>query len=831
MPASLPTAPPPLRDAALDAVARLAAELTGLEAAALWLARDAGVPPRWGAFGAPVQWPQLSALATLAHQGAAGADGLSLAQRPVRQALAAPLRGTGGSGLLMAMGFEAGAMPADAPQRLERLAHALGAVQDVTARKQAQEETSRLAMRLTTTLASISDAFVTLDRQGRFLYVNRASEHLLGLGASALLGQPIDHALTGQTVGLLRNELEGALTRNRRTEFEDYYPALGKWLELRAHPYAEGLAVYLHDVTARRRTQEQLMLLETGIARLNDIVLIVEVREGQPADARIAFANDAFERLTGFTRAEAIGRSVRLLEHAIGAKTLQDLIGALRHAASAPLRRREMLLRHRNGASHWINLDVVPVRGENERITHWVAVARDVTERRQADDRIHHLAFYDPLTELPNRPLLMERLQAALADSEHSQHEGALMFIDLDNFKVLNDTLGHLRGDLLLQRVAERLTRCVRRTDTVARIGGDEFVVLLQDLGRERGAAIEKARTVADKVVARMREPFDLDGYQHHSSVSIGVAQFNARHEGVSELLKQADLAMYQAKAMGRNTLAFFDPALQAALSASAALGADLRAGLQAGDQFLLYYQPQFDRARRMVGVEALLRWQHPTRGLVGPGEFIPIAEDTGLIFPLGQWVLQQVCRQLTAWAQRPHTAGLSIAVNISVRRFRHPEFVDQIMAALTEHGVQPSLLKLELTENLLADRTEITVAKMATLKRLGVTLALDDFGTGYSSLAYLKRLPLDQLKIDKGFVADVLTDPTDAAIASAIIDLAHSLNLSVIAEGVETEDQYRFLMERGCELFQGFLLARPMPVDALEAFMRSGHPAPSAAG
>lgn len=493
MPASLPTAPPPLRDAALDAVARLAAELTGLEAAALWLARDAGVPPRWGAFGAPVQWPQLSALATLAHQGAAGADGLSLAQRPVRQALAAPLRGTGGSGLLMAMGFEAGAMPADAPQRLERLAHALGAVQDVTARKQAQEETSRLAMRLTTTLASISDAFVTLDRQGRFLYVNRASEHLLGLGASALLGQPIDHALTGQTVGLLRNELEGALTRNRRTEFEDYYPALGKWLELRAHPYAEGLAVYLHDVTARRRTQEQLMLLETGIARLNDIVLIVEVREGQPADARIAFANDAFERLTGFTRAEAIGRSVRLLEHAIGAKTLQDLIGALRHAASAPLRRREMLLRHRNGASHWINLDVVPVRGENERITHWVAVARDVTERRQADDRIHHLAFYDPLTELPNRPLLMERLQAALADSEHSQHEGALMFIDLDNFKVLNDTLGHLRGDLLLQRVAERLTRCVRRTDTVARIGGDEFVVLLQDLGRERGAAANSA--------------------------------------------------------------------------------------------------------------------------------------------------------------------------------------------------------------------------------------------------------------------------------------------------------------------------------------------------
>jgi len=955
MPGSSSAAPPPIRDAALDDIAQLAAELTGLEAAALWLASGAGAPPRWGAFGVPIQASQLPALAPLAQPGAAAAAPL-LDQRPVRQSVATPLRDASGAavGRLIALGFEADAARADAPQRLERLARALGAgalpaqqaattappadaphaagplqarlhgtlralqmgswvyaaeprhlalssdaaqilgtdeppaqldallqrfapdaarslrhafvvclrdgrpidvevpldgaeatrrwlrfigeaaidacggatreihgaVQDVTTRKQAQEETVRLAMRLTTTLASITEAFVALDRAGQFMYVNRASEQLLGSDTGTLLGQPIHRWLAGQSEGLLRQELEDALAHNRRAVFEDFYPALGKWLELRAHPYAEGLAVYLHDVTARRHTQEQLMLLQTGIARLNDVVLIVEVLDQQPAGALIAFVNDAFERLTGFTRGEVIGRDLALLEHGVGTALLDELARGLVHPIGAPLRRREMLLRHRDGASHWIDLDVVPVRGKHERVTHWVAVGRDVTQRKQADAKIHHLAFYDALTDLPNRQLLIERLQSALTVSEQSRQEGALMFIDLDNFKVLNDTLGHSRGDLLLRRIAERLTGCVRRTDTVARIGGDEFVVLLQDLGRERRGAVDKALTVASKVLARMREPFDLDGYQHYSTVSIGVAQFSAAHEGVSELLKQADMAMYQAKNLGRNTVAFFDPALQAALSASAALGADLRAALQAGDQFLLYYQPQFDRARRVVGVEALLRWKHPVRGLIGPNEFIPIAEDTGLILPLDHWVMQQACQRLAAWAGRLDTRELGIAVNVSARWFRHPEFVDQVMAAIVAQGVSPRLLKLELTESLLADRAEITLAKMDTLKRAGVTLALDDFGTGYSSLAYLKRLPLDQLKIDKGFVDDVLTDPSDAAISSAIIDLAHSLKLSVIAEGVETEAQYRFLADRGCELFQGFLLARPAPLDEVERFI-----------
>ena len=567
-----------------------------------------------------------------------------------------------------------------------------GAVQDISARKQAQAETVRLAMRLTTTLASITEAFVTLDRQGQFMYVNRASEQLLGRRAGELLGQAIDHGLSGRSQGRLRAELEGALQRNQHAEFEDFYPSLDKWLEIRAHPYAEGLAVYFRDVTARK----------------------------------------------------------------------------------------------------------------------------------QADEKIYRLAFFDPLTELPNRPLLIETLEAALDEVERSGQEGALMFIDLDNFKVLNDTMGHSLGDLLLRRVAERLRRSVRQSDTVARIGGDEFVIVLQALGDDPETAAGKAQAVASKVLARLHEPFDLGGYQHHCTASIGVASFNAGHAGVSELLKQADLAMYHAKSLGRDTVAFFDPALQASLSASAALGADLRSALQSGEQLGVHYQPLFDQTRRIVGMEALARWQHPVRGAIEPAEFIPVAEDTGLILPLGLWVLEQACGQLAAWAASAETAALSISVNVSARQFRHPEFVDRVIAALARHQVAPRRLNLELTESLLADRMEITLAKMDSIKRLGVTLTLDDFGTGYSSLAYLKRLPLDQLKIDKGFVADVLDDPSDAAIARAIIALAHSQGLAVIAEGVETEAQLRFLTAGGCDLFQGFLLARPMALPELEAFMRT---------
>ncbi|MDP2015346.1 EAL domain-containing protein [Hydrogenophaga sp.] len=693
-----------------------------------------------------------------------------------------------------------------------------GAIQDISAQKQAQQDTLRLAMRLTTTLASITEAFVTLDRQCCFTYLNQESERLLQKTTAELLGQEVWHDFSGGLAERLKDKLTRSLNTNRRVELEDFFPTLGKWMEVRAYPFAEGLAVYFRDVTERRRSQEQLMLLETSVSRLNDIVAIAETGAGSQ-EPRIVFVNDAFQQQTGYTRAEVIGQTPRILLELDPAMThLNTLVASLQHNQQA---RTELMVRRKNGALFWIELEVVTVQATAEEVTHWVAVGRDITQRKTAEDMIRHLAFYDALTDLPNRQLLLDRLQQALAASARTGQFGALMFIDLDNFKILNDTLGHHMGDQLLQKVALRLTQSVRKSDMVARLGGDEFVVMVDDLSTDAEAAAYKARALGEKVLKTLREPFQLTGHQHFATPSIGVTSFNGDQSDVGELLKQADLAMYQAKSMGRNTLCFFDPDMQATVSVNAALSSDLRIGLRE-QQFILHYQPQVDRVGVVTGVEALVRWNHPARGLTWPAEFIPVAEDTGLILPLGQWVLETACEQLAAWAHRPQTASLSIAVNVSVRQFRHPDFVDMVMAAIQRTGIRPHRLKLELTESLLADRMEITIDKMGMLKALGVTLSLDDFGVGYSSLSVLKRLPLDQLKIDKGFVADVLTDPNDAAISRAIIALAQSLSLQVVAEGVETQEQRDFLAYQGCDQFQGHLFSKPLPIEELNAMLEN---------
>ena len=698
-----------------------------------------------------------------------------------------------------------------------RVVRIQGAVQDIAAQKQAQQDTLRLAMRLTTTLASITEAFVTLDRQCCFTYLNQESERLLQKTTGELLGLEVWHDFTPALAQRMRGSLQRALDSNRRVEFEDYFPLLGKWLEVRAYPFTEGLAVYFRDVTERRRSQEQLMLLETSVSRLNDIVLIAETGASHQQEPRIVFVNDAFEQHTGYARSDVLDQSPRmLLELGPTVTKLQELARGLQQTQKA---RTELMVKRKNGALFWVELEVVSVQANAEEVTHWVAVGRDITQRKTAEDMIRHLAFYDALTDLPNRQLLMDRLQQALASSARTGVYGALMFIDLDNFKVLNDTLGHHIGDQLLQRVAHRLVNSVRKTDTVARLGGDEFVVMVDDLGTDAQTAAYKARRLGEKVLNELREPFQLAGHQHFATPSIGVTPFNGEQSDVAELLKQADLAMYQAKSMGRNQLCFFDPDMQASMSHHATIRSDLRVGLRE-QQFTVHYQPQVDRLGVITGVEALVRWQHPQRGLMQPAEFIPVAEDTGLILPLGQWVLEKACEQLSRWALRPETANLSIAVNVSVRQFRHPDFVDSVMAAISRSGIRPHRLKLELTESLLADRMEITIEKMGMLKGLGVTLSLDDFGVGYSSLSCLKRLPLDQLKIDKGFVADVLTDPNDAAISRAIITLAQSLSLQVVAEGVETIEQRDFLAYQGCDQFQGHLFSRPLPIEALEAML-----------
>ena len=447
----------------------------------------------------------------------------------------------------------------------------------------------------------------------------------------------------------------------------------------------------------------------------------------------------------------------------------------------------------------------------------------EVAERKQIEDQVRQLAFSDPLTGLPNRRMLMDRLEQALIAACRHGRQDALLFIDLDNFKTLNDTLGHDKGDLLLRQIATRLVACVRQGDTVARLGGDEFVVLLQDLSGNALQAGAQVQVVASKLLSTLGQPYELDGHGHHSTASIGVTLFGGtERESIEEPLKRAELAMYQAKAIGRNTLRFFEPEMQTTVTARAKLEAQLRQAV-ARKQFLLHYQPQAGSDTGTTGAEALVRWQHPERGLVLPGEFIAVAESSGLILPLGHWVLESACKQLAAWATRPGLAHLSMAVNVSARQMRQTDFVQEVISILESTGANPALLKLELTESVLVDNVEDIIVKMNALKAQGVGFSLDDFGTGYSSLAYLKRLPLDQLKIDEGFVRDVLVDPEDAAIAKMVVALADSLGLAVIAEGVETQAQRDFLAALGCSNYQGYLLGAPMALTQFEAFI-DGH-------
>jgi EAL domain-containing protein (putative c-di-GMP-specific phosphodiesterase class I) len=379
---------------------------------------------------------------------------------------------------------------------------------------------------------------------------------------------------------------------------------------------------------------------------------------------------------------------------------------------------------------------------------------------------------------------------------------------------------------MLLQQAARRLQNCVRESDTLGRLGGDEFVLMLEDLSKVPEEAAAQAKVTGEKILATLSKPFQLGARECRSSASIGISVFGDRRETTNQILQQADIAMYQAKAAGRNTMRFFAPALQAAVNARAAMQEDLREGIQTG-QFELYFQPQITR-NRLDGAEALVRWNHPWRNILGPCEFIPLAEETGLILPLGQWVLEAACKQIATWGRQRETAGLSVAVNISARQFRQPDFVQFVLNALNSTGANPSNLGLELTESMLVDNVEEVSSKMRELQSFGLKFALDDFGTGYSSLAYLKKLPLSQLKIDRSFVRDIVTDESSAAIAQAILSLSQALGLPVIAEGVETEDQRQCLARMGCNAFQGYLFSRPLPIDQFEQQWLGQNPAPS---
>ena len=676
-------------------------------------------------------------------------------------------------------------------------------------------ELSNSKIRTERILESITEAFYTVDREWRFTYVNKEAENLLCRSRGELLGKVIWKEFEQAAGTIFNHEYHRALQENTTVKFETFYTPLDRWFEVHAYPSDEGLAVYFNDISGRKkaeqareeaaaRIRQQASLLD----KANDAIIV------HGLDCRIQFWNYGAQRLYGWTPEEVTGESIELLYDSTAAfNEASELLlntGEWKGEIAQRRKDRSILLVE----AHW-----TLVRNDEGQPQLVFEINTDITQRKMAEKEIQRLAFYDSLTGLPNRQLLLDRLQQALAARTRSRCMGALVFIDLDNFKFLNDTFGHALGDLLLRQVAPRLISCVREGDTVGRLGGDEFVVILvTDFREDDDEAVTRVKTICERIRSAFDEPFDLGASKHRSTASMGVALFNEESHTTDELLKQADLAMYQAKASGRNAMRFFDPDMQTVMNARSVLESDLHESWKR-NEFVLHYQPQMD-SYGVIGAEALIRWQHPRRGLLPPPEFIPQAEETGQILPLGVWVLETACARLAIWSEHPITAQLDLAVNISARQFSQPDFVEQVISTLEWTGANPQRLKLELTESILVNNMDDTIAKMMALKTRGVGFALDDFGTGYSSLYYLKHLPLDWLKIDKSFVRDVLTDNNDATIVRSILLLAKSMKLAVIAEGVETAAQRDFLAMNGCSTYQGYLFSRPLPLDQFEEFV-----------
>ncbi len=590
--------------------------------------------------------------------------------------------------------------------------------------------------------------------------------------------------------------------------------------------------LYLHEPHAH--TKSDLNVLEqasrlAGIAierkmleqNLQIAAIAFESQEGMmvtDANRVILRVNTAFSQITGYREDEIIGKHPGMLSS--GRHDKEFYAAMWESIVNTGSWEGEVWNRRKNGEVYPAHLTFTAVKSRDGMTVNYVATLVDITLRKSAEEEIQHLAYYDSLTGLPNRRLLLDRLNQALVTSARGKGEGAVLFLDLDHFKTLNDTLGHDVGDMLLQQVAERLTSCVREGDTVARIGGDEFVIMLEGLSQSLFEAAAQAEAVCEKILNALNKPYQLGTYEYHTTTSIGATLFNGHELEIDELLKQADIAMYQSKTAGRNAIRFFDPVMQEVINNRAALERELHKAFE-NEQFQLHYQLQVNNLGQTLGAEALIRWMHPERGMVLPFHFISLAEEIGLILPIGQWVIDTACAQLKIWQENELTRHLVLSINVSARQFRKAGFVEQIQNAVNHYGIDPALLKLELTESLLLEDVEEIIATMTTLREIGVQFSLDDFGTGYSSLMYLKRLPLNQLKIDQSFVRDLITDGSDQAIVHTIIAMAKSLSLDIIAEGVETEDQLKFLLNKGCTAYQGYLFSRPLPIWQFEDLLK----------
>ncbi|MCX7192720.1 MAG: EAL domain-containing protein [Proteobacteria bacterium] len=693
---------------------------------------------------------------------------------------------------------------------------------DITERKQAEDTLCEYAADLAQfkyTLNNTQDGvFIFHPDTLCFLYVNHGAIQQIGYSEDELLQMtPLDikKEFTEQHFrAMLHPLLDGRLaastfeTTHRHKDGHDI-PVEVVLQIVQYESHESRFIAFSRDITLRKQAETELR-----------IAAAFESQEGMlitDANGVILRVNQAFTETTGYTAEEAVGQTPGILKSGRHKADFYLAMWETIHRTGSW--QGEIWDRRKNGEIYPKWLTITAVKGDNGAVTHYVGSHVDITERKAAEDKVKNLAFYDPLTRLPNRRLLLDRLDHALVSSTRSGREGALMFIDLDNFKTLNDTLGHDFGDLLLQQVAQRLETCVREGDTVARLGGDEFVVMLEDLSQDVLEAAAQTKAIGEKILATLNQTYQLATHEYHSTPSIGATLFTDHQFGVDVLFKQADIAMYQSKKAGRNTLRFFDPKMQDTVNVRAALESELHKALE-NRQFNLHYQIQVDSSHRPLGAEALIRWNHPERGLVSPAQFIPLAEETGLILPIGQWVLETACTQLKIWEQDALACDLVLAVNVSGKQFHQADFVAQVQAAVQRHAINPTRLKLELTESMLLENIEDTIAAMSTLKEIGVMFSLDDFGTGYSSLQYLKRLPLDQIKIDQSFVRDLAVDTSDKAIVNTIIAMARSLNLDVIAEGVETEEQQHFLLDMDCTHYQGYLFGKPMPINEFNALL-----------
>lgn len=681
-------------------------------------------------------------------------------------------------------------------------------------RQKAIPQRTENALDLSQILESINDAFVAVDRDWRFTYINARAAQVFRIPAARLLGR---HCWALFPEGMRTQgyrKLHEAMSEGREVEYLEYSLRYSIWYEVKAYPQPTGLSIYFRDVTERVAVEQKLRLHERALEASVNAIVITTGRRNQYS---IVHVNPAFERITGYSPSDALGQNCRFLQ---GTDTEQPELAVLRALLSSQKEGRVTLRNYRkDGTPFWNEVHLAPVRSAKGQVTHFVGVLNDITETKRYQEQLEHHVNHDALTGVANRHLLQDRLQQAIFRAGRRELRCAVIFLDLDHFKLVNDGLGHHVGDLLLKKVSEELAALLRPEDTVARFGGDEFVLIATEVHE-----LSDVTDIAERVVSRLATPMMIGHEEIGVSASLGVALYPEDGGSVEELLKNADAAMYHAKALGRNTYSFYRKDMNGSITEKFGLKAKLAKAIDHGE-FTLHYQPQAQsRNVDLVGCEALLRWQHPDLGRIPPDRFIPLAEETGLIVPIGEWVMLTAC-QFAADLKRQGTNFGRVAVNLSARQFYQENLAKMVEGVLSRTGLPPQCLELEITESMMMGNTEKVLKILSELKEMKIQLAVDDFGTGYSSLGYLRRFPIDRLKIDRSFIDNVPASPHDSTIAKAIISLAHNLNLHVIAEGVENRAQLGFLADNACDEIQGFLLSKPLDEAALLRFVAGERP------